>query len=130
MELILDTCGLLSLAGLAERPLSRPTLAALEEADHVYVLSCSLFEIAIKHKKGNIELLPFNTALALWDTAVKEYDLTEIPISGKRFFESACLDDFHGDPFDRIIIAEALRRRIPVVTYDAVFDLYGVETFS
>ena len=48
MALMLDTCGLLSLIGLAEQRLSTDTLSSIEIADTVYISSCSLFEIAIK----------------------------------------------------------------------------------
>lgn len=127
MELILDTCGFLSLVGLADRRLGRVAVRALEEAEPVYVSACSLFEIAIKHKKGNISIHPFEDAQALWKRAVKEYRLTVLAVSDAVFFESTILPDYHGDPFDRIIIAEALSRNMPVLTYDAAFGRYGVE---
>ncbi|VGO15198.1 hypothetical protein PDESU_03780 [Pontiella desulfatans] len=130
MELILDTCGFLSLVGLAERELSEVARQSLEEAETVYAMSCSLFEIAIKHKKGNIGIQPFESAMVLWETAIKEYCLTELPVSGKAFFESTQLSDHHADAFDRIIIAESLGRDIPIVTYDSVFSHYGVETIN
>ena len=130
MELILDTCGFLSLVGLSERPLSKSALRGIEESEQVYVSSCSLFEIAIKNKKGNLPVRPFGTALELWDAAVGEYRLTVLEVSARCFFESAELPDHHGDPFDRIIISEALFRKIAVVSYDAVFGRYGVETID
>ena len=130
MELMLDTCGFLSLVGLAERKLSRDTCVALEKAETVYVLSCSLFEIAIKHKKGSLEIKPFESSMELWRKAVEEYQLTELSVSADNFFNSTVLPDHHGDPFDRIIIAEALSRKIPIVSYDATFGRYGVETLN
>jgi PIN domain nuclease of toxin-antitoxin system len=130
MELILDTCGFLSLVGLAERKLSKDTCAMLEEAEAVYMLSCSLFEIAIKHKKEKLEVQPFENSMELWKKAVGEYQLTELSVSAEAFFNSTGLPDHHGDPFDRIIIAEALSRKIPIVSYDAVFGRYGVETIN
>jgi len=130
MELILDTCGLLSLVGLSERRLSKQVLHGIEEAEQVYVSSCSLFEIAIKNKKGNLPVRPFGTVLELWDAAVEEYRLTELDIAACCFFKSTELPDHHGDPFDRIIISEALSRKLAVVTYDAIFDRYGVETID
>ncbi len=130
MELILDTCGFLSLVGLSDRRLGRAATLVLEEAEPVYISACSLFEIAIKHKKGNLSIRPFENALALWERAVEEYRLAVLPVSDTIFFESTMLPDYHGDPFDRIIIAEALSRNIPVVTYDAVFEHYEVKTVN
>ena len=130
MELILDTCGFLSLVGLSERRLGRPASRVLEEAETVYISACSLFEIAIKHKKGNIAIQPFESAVELWEKAVEEYQLSVLSVSAEIFFGSTVLPDYHGDPFDRIIIAEALSRSIPVVTYDAAFGHYGVKIFN
>ena len=130
MELILDTCGFLSLVGLSKRRLGKQTLLGIEEAEQVYISSCSLFEISIKNKKGNLPLRPFGTALELWNTAMEGYRLTELDVSADCFFSSTELPDYHGDPFDRIILSEALSRKLTVVTYDAVFDRYGVETID
>lgn len=130
MELILDTCGFLSLVGLSERRLSRVTLRKIEDAEQIYVSSCSLFEIAIKNKKGNLSVRPFGNVLELWETAVEEYRLTELDVSAHVFFGSVELPNHHGDPFDRIVIFEALSRKLAVITYDAVFDRYGVETMD
>ena len=130
MELILDTCGLLSLVGLSERRLGKLALHGIEEAEQVYVSSCSLFEIAIKNKKGNLPIHPFGTALELWEAAVEEYRLAELGVSACSFFRSTELPGHHGDPFDRIIISEALSRNIAVVTYDAVFERYGAKTID
>ena len=130
MDMILDTCGFLSLAGLAKKRLSRATLAQIESVEKLYVSSCSLFEIAIKCKKGNLQISPFDTAIELWETAVREYQLEEIAVSSKAFFRATELADIHSDPFDHIIIVEALSRKIPIVTYDTVFSDYGVKVLS
>ncbi len=130
MELILDTCGLLGLAGFSDQKLGAEARRLIAEAETVFVSSCSLFEIAVKHKKGNIDIYPYDNTKLFWRAAVGEYGLSELFVTGDVFYESTRLPDHHGDPFDRIIIEEALRRRMPVITHDAVFDKYGVETIS
>jgi PIN domain nuclease of toxin-antitoxin system len=128
MDVILDTCGFLSLVGLAQKKLSSEVLRIIEEAPSVYLSAGSLFEIVLKHKKGMISLKPFDNALALWSVAMDEYRMTELPVTGERFFTSTVLEDFHADPFDRIIIAEAKFRNLTVVTYDRLFSRYGIPT--
>jgi len=130
MELILDTCGFLSLVGLAEKPLSEATLQQIETAEAVYVSAGSLFEIAVKNKKGNLPVLPFKDPLELWVKAVREFELSVLPVSDEIFFKSTKLNDFHSDPFDRIIISEAMVRNIVIVTYDDVFKRYDVVTMN
>ena len=130
MAVILDTCGLLSLVGLADKRLSVGTRKKIEIADTVYISACSLFEIAIKQKKRKLNLGFFPDAITLWKQAIAEYDLVEIPVTGKAFFASSVLPDLHADPFDRIIIAQAKALQLSVVSFDAVFSNYGMTVLS
>jgi PIN domain nuclease of toxin-antitoxin system len=130
MDVILDTCALLSLAGLVEKRISAETLDIVRSAYQVGVSSCSLFEISIKHKKKSLELGPFSSPLEFWSIALREYDLVSLPVTDSIFYQSACLPDHHGDPFDRIIIAHAQAGFTPVVTFDSFFDSYDISTLS
>lgn len=130
MDLILDTCALLSLVGLTDRRLSDRTVEDVAIAGTAYVSACSLFEIALKCKKQNLDLNIFTDAKSFWDTALAEYDLTELPVTHDIFYDAVCLPDHHADPFDRIIIAHARSRRIPVVTFDSRFDDYDVQVIA
>jgi len=127
MDLILDTCGLLSLAGLADRPLSKQTLKHLREAGKVGVSACSAFEIAIKYKKGALSLGRFTSPDLFWREVLRAYDLDEVPVSSELFLASTRLTDHHADPFDRLIVATALQAGAAVVTYDRLIALYPVE---
>lgn len=128
MDVILDTCALLSLVGLVEKKLGNKARAVLRAADEVFISSCSLFEIAIKHKKETLDLGIFASAEELRDKAVAHYRLTVIPVDDADFLQSVLLPDHHADPFDRIIIARARRRKLAVVTFDTSFDQYDVDT--
>jgi len=130
MALMLDTCGLLSLVGLVRKRLSRETLQNISTADTVYVSACSMFEIAIKHKKQDLDLGVFTDAQSLWNAALTEYDLTDLPVSNDVFFRSVKLPDHHADPFDRIIIAQTFKLRISLVTFDSLFTEYGVSVME
>lgn len=130
MELILDTCGLLSLSGLADRPLSDQTLQVLQSAHTVGVSACSAFEIAIKHKKGTLPLGRFRSTELFWREVVRTYHLEEVAVTSELFLASTRLPDFHADPFDRIIVASALRSGAGVVTYDRLISQYDVECLA
>ena len=130
MDLILDTCALLSLAGVARRKLSRETLAKIQRADGLALSACSLFEIALKHKRGALPLDPFDSAQSFWDEAIDTYAVDVISVEAADFAAAVALLDHHADPFDRIIIAQANRLKCPIVTYDRQFGDYGVEVIS
>ncbi len=130
MALMLDTCGLLSLVGLVEKRLSDDTLSRIAVADTLYISACSLFEIAIKHKKKAMDLGVFPDAKHLWDKALGEYELTELSITGHAFFQSVILPNHHADPFDRIIIAQAASLHVSLITFDGQFAKYGIPVMS
>ncbi len=130
MDIILDTCALLSLLGLVKKRISKKTLAEISSAEEVFVSSCSIFELAIKHKKEKIDLKPFTSARQLWVTAFDEYELTELTVNHNDFYNAAYLPDFHADPFDRIIIAQALGQEARIVTFDSRFSDYSVRVLS
>ena len=127
---MLDTCGMLSLAGLADKRLSDETLNRIKTTETVYISACSLFEIAIKHKKTNLDLGIFPDAKQMWDKSMAEYDLTELAVSADAFFKSVALPDLHADPFDRIIIAQAAALRLTLVTFDPLFANYGINVIA
>ena len=126
MDLILDTCALLSLAGIARKKLRKGTLQLISRADHVYVSACSLFEISLKFKREKLDLGRFDSAMDFWAEAMAAYEFEELPILSVDFHSAVCLPDHHTDPFDRIIIAQAMRTDSEIVTYDRYFSQYTV----
>ena len=130
MDLILDTCALLSLAGLARRKLSHETLVLIKGADRLTLSACGLFEISLKHKRGGLQLEPFDSAQSFWNQAVKSYACEVLPVEAVDFSNAVELPDHHADPFDRIILAQANRLNCPIVTYDRLFAAYGVKVIN
>lgn len=127
MDLILDTCGLLSLSGIAVRQLTPDCLSLLKNADRVCLSACSLYEIALKHRRGKLSLGRFTSAQAYWDCCIEHYDLEPEAVSAEDFASAVDLPEHHADPFDRIIIAQAMRLSCPIVSYDNQFKHYGLE---
>lgn len=127
MDLILDTCALLSLSGVADKRLSKDCLAGIQSATHLYISSCSAFEIALKNNRGQLDLGAFQSPEAFWERCIDHYALTEVSVSGKLFMAAAGLPTHHADPFDRLIIATALELKASIVTYDKLFENYPVK---
>ena len=130
MDLILDTCGLLSLAGIADKKLSQDCLSEIQGADRLFVSACAAFEIALKHKRGQLDLRPFQNHETFWEACMDQYALTEVQVSAELFSASVRLPDHHADPFDRLIIASAQSLKAPIITYDGLFRKYPVQLMS
>ena len=120
---VLDTCGLIWLAN-GGGDLSRDALEAIRRADIVYVCAISAWEIGCKAALGKLKL---QMDAAQWYQMVLDvHDLVEIPMEGSIAMSSAFLPRHHRDPADRIIIATAIAKKLPVVTHDSRFAEYGV----
>ena len=71
----------------------------------VAVSALSFWEIAMLKRKGRID---FPEDVMLWRREQLERGLIEIPVDGHIAVKAAFLEDLHGDPADRIIVATAL----------------------
>ena len=113
MNVLLDTCALLALAG-GELPES--AAAALRTAPEAYVSVVSPWEVAIKVAGGKLRLLesPIQWFLGL----TERYDLREVPLDADVACAAAALPPLHRDPFDRVIVALAQARGLTVLTSD------------
>ena len=126
MDLILDTCGLLSLSVLARKKLSSRTLNSISSSDNLYISACSLFEIALKEKRGQLDLSPFANPNDFWIEAESSYELETVAVTAEDFAQAVALPDIHSDPFDRIILAQAMRLKCEIVSYDKRLKGYDV----
>jgi PIN domain nuclease of toxin-antitoxin system len=101
------------------------TAAALLESDNTVVLSiASLWEIAIKVSIGKLTLPhPFEKFIP---EQLALNDMTVLPIRIADCHQVVALPFHHRDPFDRMIIAQALVEDMPVVSIDTALDAYGV----
>jgi PIN domain nuclease of toxin-antitoxin system len=122
LGIILDTCAFLAITGYGDKQLSAKAIRRLEN-EAVYVSAITAFEIGIKAKKGSL-LLGKSTPRELYQQILTEYGIEELPITGLLLLKSIELVDFHADPFDRMILAEALGRSLDVATWDTVFEQY------
>ncbi|MBA4181951.1 MAG: PIN domain nuclease [Anaerolinea sp.] len=59
--------------------------------------------------------------------AMSDLQVSELPISIAHALRSAELPPIHGDPFDRMLVAQALVERVPIVSSDRGLAAYGVE---
>ena len=124
MRVLLDTHAFLWWVADSGR-LSRIAHSVIaDESNNIVVSAASAWEISTKFRLGK---LPGAEAAAI-DIAgiIASQGFEELAISVAGAERAGRLPGPHRDPFDRMLIAQALARDLAVVSVDAVFDRYGV----
>jgi PIN domain nuclease of toxin-antitoxin system len=121
MRLLLDTHVALWWC-VDDARLSHGAREAIADAERVFVSAASAWEIAIKAAIGRLKLnlkAPFATLIA--DSGFDELDVTfqHAAATGK-------LPRHHADPFDRLLIAQALTESLTIVSHDRQLQAYQV----
>ena len=109
-----------------DRALPVKARAALADRDNECLFSLvSVWELAIKAGSGKLKLALPVQRYVIEHVAANGFRMLDIQMAYVGRVES--LASHHGDPFDRLLIAQALEEKIPVVTADPVFRDYGVK---
>lgn len=114
---LLDTNALLRLVTDPDRMPEdvRKTLA--DQGNELMVSAASAWEIAIKTRIGRLD---GGTLLSTWTEVLTGMNATDLAIDSADASSAERLDWDHKDPFDRIIVAQALRRHLTIVTSDRI----------
>jgi PIN domain nuclease of toxin-antitoxin system len=86
------------------------------------VSAASIWEIAIKVGMGKLK---WSTAALSIDASIAASGFTELPVTASHAAAVRDLPPHHGDPFGRLLIAQALAEGMRIVTADGVFGRYG-----
>ncbi len=124
MRLLLDTHAFIWwLAGDPALPASAQA-AIIDAGNAVFVSAASTWEIATKHRIGK---LPGVAAIAAdLDQAIADQGFLGLPISPRHGQAAGSLPGPHRDPFDRMLIAQAMLEDLVLVSNEQAFDAYGV----
>ncbi len=124
MRILLDTHAFLWWIADSTR-LSRTAKRQIaDEANDILVSAASAWEITTKHRIGK---LPEAEELALDVTgSIADQGFEKLAITVEDAERAGRLPGAHRDPFDRVLIAQALARNLTIVSIDQVFDGYGV----
>ena len=121
MKYLLDTHVLLWAAGAPER-LSGHSLELINNRENTLLFSsASIWEITIKSSLGrdDFNIDPYNFRSELFN-----HDYDELAITGTHALHTLALPGIHKDPFDRIIIAQAICEEITLLTSDKAVAQY------
>ena len=102
------------------RRLSSTIRRTIASAEHVLVSAASGWEVAIKVGTGKLRLADSFAWM------VNDSGFTELPVTLAHTERVAMLPRHHHDPFDRLLIAQALAEGATVVTHDVQFKPYDV----
>lgn len=125
MKILLDTNVFLMFA-LGSRRLS-PRVRHLIEAqeDDLIVSVVVPWELAIKSGAGRLELP--EAVDSFYSAARDEIRAREFPITAAHALRVGTLPSLHGDPFDRLLVAQAMVERLAIATNDSAIRAYGVD---
>lgn len=126
MKVLLDTCTLLWIA-IEDQVLSRDAIEAFRQpANDVYLSVVSAWEIAVKHGLGKLHLT--EPASRLLPSLRQRYDLWSLPLDEESALEIERLPELHRDPFDRMLVCQALVHGLVILTPDELVRQYPVRT--
>ncbi|MBU3665267.1 MAG: type II toxin-antitoxin system VapC family toxin [Chthoniobacterales bacterium] len=124
MRILLDSHALLW-ALIAPDKLSAAAAREIRSAaNNVWFSPASVWELEIKRAQGKLEL-PDN-----WLEAVERARFVELPIRGSHGMLAGRLPWHHRDPFDRMLIAQALVEDLRLATRDRLAASYGVKVLE
>jgi PIN domain nuclease of toxin-antitoxin system len=124
VKLLLDTHAVYWFLTGHERLSPRARKAIADPDNDALVSSASAYEIALKARRGRLDY----AVVAEFGGMLRAARLAALPVTIEHALEAGRLPEPHRDPWDRIIMAQALGERATVVTLDAVFGDYGVPT--
>jgi PIN domain nuclease of toxin-antitoxin system len=100
--------------------LTLKTKKLVREAEQVFVSAATIWEIAIKHRIGKIKANP--------DELIEEMlvnGFEELPVFARHAKQAATLPLHHRDPFDRLLIAQAVSEHMRLLTADSQLRVYS-----
>ena len=119
MRLLLDTHVFLWWIKEDKR-LSKTAANKIKEAEDVYVSSASIWEIAIKMRLGKI-----SGDMHSLIQEIHNSHFLELPVASQHAAATLSLPDIHQDPFDRILVAQAISEPLVFLTNDIRLKKYS-----
>jgi PIN domain nuclease of toxin-antitoxin system len=111
---------------LGDHRSSRLAKQILKSDEHELFFSLvSLWEFAIKIKTGKLNAL--GSSVAYLRDEMENYSMQLLPIRYNHILQLEALPAHHSDPFDRLLIAQAITESLPILTNDQKIQLYPVK---
>ena len=105
--------------------LSASAHSLIDKAEYVAVSIASFWEIAIKQSIGKMQ---FCMTIPELESLCLDRDIQVLPVQSVVLEQIKSLPKIHGDPFDRLIIAQAQIGKMTIITRDRMIPQYPVST--
>jgi PIN domain nuclease of toxin-antitoxin system len=124
VKLLLDTHTLIWAVDDPSKLGPQAVTALQDPADDLLLSAATIWEIAIKVGLGKLSLsMPYRQWM---NQAITDLGMTVLPITVDYADVQVNLPKHHGDPFDRLLVAQSQVENIHLVSADPVFDQYGI----
>lgn len=126
MTILLDTCTFLWLISAAPELSDKARQLAVNPSNTVFLSAASAWEIIVKNRLGKLPLpMPADKFVYHWRI---KHQIASLPFDEAAVFHLAKLPDYHKDPFDRMIICQAIANSMVILTPDNHISQYPVRT--
>ncbi len=123
MKLLLDTNVVVWLLLGAREAIPSAVAERIADVDiDSLVSAASVWEIATKRSLGKLDIDP------RWREVLNRLDIGQLPVSAEHAAGVEALPWHHRDPFDRLLVAQAMVEGCVLVTADRTLDQYDVQT--
>jgi PIN domain nuclease of toxin-antitoxin system len=95
------------------------------KAEDCFVSLASFWEIAIKISLNKLRLPGIIDRYLVDQMSLNGFE--QLEISFRQIMRCATLERHHGDPFDRLLVAQAREESLAIVSRDPAFDRYGIK---
>jgi PIN domain nuclease of toxin-antitoxin system len=125
MKILLDTQAFLWIVADAPELSKKAKKIFLDQENDLFLSLASIWEMAIKLSLGKLKLKqPIEKFLP---AQLQENSILQLDISFRHVVGVASLPFHHRDPFDRLIISQAIQENLLILSSDVTFDAYNIQ---
>jgi PIN domain nuclease of toxin-antitoxin system len=118
---LLDTHAFLWAVSEYVQKLGEAALVAITDDDaEIYISAASIYELVYKEHKGKMD--EFSGVVSDLASVIEQLGAKELPVNWQHASAAGSMDWSHRDPFDRILIAQAVTEDLTLISCDAAFS--------
>jgi PIN domain nuclease of toxin-antitoxin system len=126
VRLLLDTCTFLWIVSGSDQLSARARAEFSDPGNEVFLSVVSAWEVAVKHRLGRLPLPAPPTEFVPAQRA--DHGIDDLPLDEESALQLARLPDLHKDPFDRMLVCQAVVHGLLLLTPDQSIRQYSVRT--